>query len=129
MNSYVIVLLNGLIHGRQMELPKMNIFARLHRTGLLALMLMLSLAASPNAFAQAATAPAARANVSPPEPSKPAAKPRAARERSPAQKANDDRMRACGTEWRAKKAELSAKGETWRKFSVDCRARLKAKGA
>jgi hypothetical protein len=51
------------------------------------------------------------------------------RERSPAQKANDDRMRACGAEWRTRKAELSAKGETWRKFSVDCRARLKARGA
>ncbi len=60
---------------------------------------------------------------------KPEAQTRPRRERSQAQKANDDRMRACGAEWRTKKTELTAQGETWRKFSVACRARLKAGGA
>jgi hypothetical protein len=53
-----------------------------------------------------------------------AAKPK--RERSEAQKRNDDMMRACGQEWRADKASLQAKGETWRNFLKDCRAKKKA---
>jgi hypothetical protein len=52
------------------------------------------------------------------------AKPR--RERSAAQKQNDDMMRACGQEWRAEKAALQAKGETWRSFLKDCRSKKKA---
>lgn len=52
-----------------------------------------------------------------------AAKPK--RERSEAQKKNDEMMRACGQEWRADKASLQAKGETWRNFLKDCRARKK----
>jgi hypothetical protein len=50
------------------------------------------------------------------------------RQRSPAQLANDNRMRACGAEWRANKARLTAQGQNWRSFNVECRARLKAQG-
>ncbi len=71
---------------------------------------------APGAPAQATPAPAQAA------PAKPA------RQRSAAQLANDDRMRKCGAEWRANKAALTAQGQTWRKFNVDCRARLKAAG-
>jgi hypothetical protein len=53
-----------------------------------------------------------------------AAKPK--RERSAKQKENDEMMRACGAEWRAEKASLQAKGETWRSFLKDCRAKKKA---
>jgi ParB-like chromosome segregation protein Spo0J len=49
-----------------------------------------------------------------------------ARERSAKQKQNDEMMRACGAEWRAEKAALRAKGETWRSFLKDCRARKKS---
>jgi hypothetical protein len=62
-----------------------------------------------------------------PEAAKPeteAAKPK--RERSASQKQNDDMMRACGQEWRAEKAALQAKGETWRGFLKECRAKKKA---
>lgn len=58
------------------------------------------------------------------EEARPAEKPR--RERSEAQRRNDDMMRTCGSEWRAEKAALQAKGETWRSFLKDCRARKKA---
>ncbi|MCU0820736.1 MAG: hypothetical protein MUF11_15800 [Beijerinckiaceae bacterium] len=68
----------------------------------------------------AATAPAAQA------PSAEAPKPK--RQRSEAQLANDNRMRACGQEWRQNKAQLTAQGKTWRVFNVECRARLKAQG-
>lgn len=71
--------------------------------------------------APAQTAPAATAPAQA-EPAKPA------RQRSPAQLANDDRMRKCGAEWRANKPALSAQGKTWRVFNVECRARLKAAG-
>lgn len=54
--------------------------------------------------------------------------PKPKRQRSEAQLANDNRMRACGAEWRANKAALSAQGKTWRVFNVECRARLKAQG-
>ena len=50
-----------------------------------------------------------------------AAKPR--RERSAKQRQQDDMMRACGSEWRAEKAALQAKGGTWRSFLKDCRAK------
>lgn len=50
------------------------------------------------------------------------------RQRSAAQLANDNRMRACGKEWRENKAKLTAQGQTWLKFSTECRARLKAAG-
>jgi len=48
-----------------------------------------------------------------------------ARERSAKQKENDDMMRACGASWRADKVALQAKGETWRSYLKDCRAKLK----
>jgi hypothetical protein len=56
----------------------------------------------------------------------PAAKPK--RPRSPAQLANDNRMRACGKEWRENKPKLTAQGKTWRVYNVECRARMKAAG-
>jgi hypothetical protein len=52
--------------------------------------------------------------------------PRPRRERSEAQKQNDEMMRACGQEWRAEKAALQAKGETWRGFLKECRAKKRA---
>jgi hypothetical protein len=51
--------------------------------------------------------------------------PKPRRERSEAQKQNDEMMRACGQEWRAEKAALQAKGETWRGFLKECRAKKK----
>lgn len=54
--------------------------------------------------------------------------PKPKRQRSQAQLANDNRMRACGQEWRQNKAALEAQGKTWRVFNVECRARLKAQG-
>ncbi len=53
-----------------------------------------------------------------------AAKPK--RERSAKQRENDEMMRACGATWRAEKAALQEKGETWRSFLKDCRAKKKA---
>lgn len=50
------------------------------------------------------------------------------RERSEAQKANDNRMKACGAEWRANKEALTKQGKTWRTYMPECNARLKAKG-
>jgi hypothetical protein len=78
-------------------------------------------AASPRT-APAAQAPAAQAQA----PAAEAPKPK--RQRSEAQLANDNRMRACGQEWRQNKAQLTAQGKTWRVFNVECRARLKAQG-
>ena len=54
---------------------------------------------------------------------KPAKKPR-----SEAQKKNDARMRACGQEWRAAKANRTTEGKTWRQFSLECRRKKKASG-
>jgi hypothetical protein len=62
------------------------------------------------------------AEAKPEEKAEPA-KPR--RERSAKQKQNDEMMKACGAEWRAEKASLQAKGETWRSFLKDCRAKKK----
>lgn len=47
------------------------------------------------------------------------------RQRSEAQKRNDDIMRACGQEWRANKPALQGRGLTWITFSKDCRAKRK----
>ena len=63
-----------------------------------------------------------------PAPAPTAEAPKAKRARSPAQLANDQRMRDCGAEWRTNKAALQAQGKTWRVFNVECRARLKAQG-
>jgi hypothetical protein len=73
--------------------------------------------------ARTAAPPAQQAT---PAPTTEAPKPK--RQRSEAQLANDNRMRACGAEWRANKAALSAQGKTWRVFNVECRARMKAQG-
>lgn len=83
---------------------------------------------APAAPAEAAPAPARPVRATPAQaaPTQEGARP--ARQRSAAQLANDDRMRKCGAEWRANKASLEARGQTWRKFNVECRARLKAAG-
>jgi hypothetical protein len=75
--------------------------------------------------ARTAAPPAAQA-TSPAPAAAEAPKPK--RQRSEAQLANDNRMRACGAEWRQNKAALTAQGKTWRVFNVECRARLKAQG-
>jgi hypothetical protein len=64
--------------------------------------------------------PAAKPEEKPAE----AAKPK--RERSAKQKENDEMMKACGAEWRAEKVSLQAKGETWRSFLKDCRAKKRS---
>lgn len=48
--------------------------------------------------------------------------------RSAAQQKNDDRMRACGKEWRDAKAANKTGGKTWREFSTECRKKKKAGG-
>lgn len=74
-----------------------------------------------------ATAPTTAPTTAPAPAATPAAEaPKAKRARSEAQLANDNRMRACGQEWRAGKDKLKAEGKTWRVFNVECRARLKA---
>jgi hypothetical protein len=60
----------------------------------------------------------------PDEKAETSAKPK--RERSAKQKENDEMMRACGSSWRAEKAALQAKGETWRSFLKECRAKKKS---
>lgn len=75
----------------------------------------------------APTAPAA-APAPAPAPKADAKEAKPKRARSPAQLANDNRMRACGKEWRENKAKLTAAGKTWRVYNVECRARMKAAG-
>lgn len=72
------------------------------------------------------TAPAAEATTAATAQTANAEAPKPKRKRSEAQLANDNRMRACGKEWRENKAKLTASGKTWRVFNVECRARLKA---
>lgn len=72
-----------------------------------------------------ATQPPAPARAEPPLPTRAAPPAKAKRPRSPAQLANDERMRACGKEWRAQKEALKAQGLTWYRFSAECRKRLK----
>ena len=48
--------------------------------------------------------------------------------RSEAQKKNDERMRACGQEWRAAKAANKTGGKSWREFSTECRRKKKTGG-
>ena len=48
--------------------------------------------------------------------------------RSAAQQKNDERMRACGKEWREAKAANKTGGKTWREFSTECRKKKKAGG-
>ncbi len=47
------------------------------------------------------------------------------RERSAKQKENDEIMRACGASWRADKEALQGKGQTWRAYLKECRAKRK----
>ena len=75
--------------------------------------------------------PSTNRTATPPAQAAPAATteaPKPKRQRSEAQLANDNRMRACGADWRANKAALQAQGKTWRVFNVECRARMKAQG-
>jgi len=51
---------------------------------------------------------------------------KAKKPRSEAQKKNDERMRACGKEWRAAKAANKTNGQNWRQFSTECRRKKKA---
>ena len=78
------------------------------------------------------TAPAATPAPAPqqtaPTPQAETTAPKAKRARSEAQLANDNRMRACGAEWKANKPALTAQGKTWKTFMPECRARLKAQG-
>lgn len=74
------------------------------------------------------TVPAPHVAPAPAQPATAAEEPKAKRQRSAAQLANDNRMRACGQEWRANKTALQAQGKTWLTFSTECRARLKAQG-
>lgn len=66
---------------------------------------------------------AAKADALKPETS--AAPKKEKKPRSEAQKKNDERMRACGTEWRAAKAANKTEGKSWREFSKDCRRKKK----
>ena len=81
------------------------------------------IAMTPLAALSQTTKPAAdppKADVAKPEPAK--AEPKAEKKpRSEAQKKNDERMRACGKEWRAAKAANKTDGKTWRQFSTECR--------
>jgi len=82
----------------------------------------------PSASPPPASAPPVRREVAPVVPSEahPETPPAGTkRPRSPAQRANDERMRACGREWRVRKEALRAEGWTWYRFSAECRARLK----
>lgn len=83
--------------------------------------------APPPALAPAGAAPTLKdtAPATSPEPSTEKPPLSTKRPRSPAQRANDERMRACGREWRAQKNDLKARGLTWYRFSAECRARLK----
>jgi hypothetical protein len=64
--------------------------------------------------------------ITPPAPANPAQKPK--KPRSAAQKKNDERMKACGQEWRIAKASQKTGGKNWREFSRDCRRQKKAGG-
>lgn len=61
-----------------------------------------------------------KADVAQPQPKK------EKKPRSEAQKKNDERMRACGKEWRAAKAANKTEGKNWRQFSTECRRKKKA---
>lgn len=77
---------------------------------------------APSAPARAKPAPTAATTATATETTKPK------RARSEAQLKNDERLRACGAEWRGDKEALTKKGYTWIKYSVECRKRLAAQG-
>jgi outer membrane biosynthesis protein TonB len=88
--------------------------------------------AAPPAAAQT-TPPETQKRVAAPKPKAETATPTEAaekpkRQRSPAQLANDDRMRKCGAEWREAKAAGKTGTQTYVQYSTACRARLKAAG-
>ena len=81
----------------------------------------------PGAAAPAApTTRTAPATTTAAAPATETAKPK--RPRSEAQLKNDERLRACGAEWRANKDALTKKGYNWIKYSGECRKRLAAQG-
>lgn len=95
----------------------------LARFAFAALLAMTPLAALGQTAKPAADPPKAEA------PKKEGAKTDAQREKKPrseAQQKNDERMRACGKEWRAAKAANKTDGKNWREFSTDCRRKKKA---
>lgn len=54
-----------------------------------------------------------------------AATPRAPGQKSPAQLAEQDRLRQCGAQWKADKAAGKTAGQTWPKYWSACSKRLK----
>ncbi|MBX9907759.1 MAG: hypothetical protein K2Z25_03515 [Beijerinckiaceae bacterium] len=88
--------------------------------------LALPAAAQTNPLQQRPAAPARTAPATTASPAAEAAKPK--RARSEAQLKNDNRLRACGAEWRANKPDLTKKGYNWIKYSTECRKRLAAQG-
>jgi hypothetical protein len=92
-----------------------------------ALALALPAAAQTNPLQQRPAAPARTAPATTAAaPAAETAKPK--RARSEAQLKNDNRLRACGAEWRANKPDLTKKGYNWIKYSTECRKRLAAQG-
>lgn len=84
---------------------------------------------APEARAQTTAAAAQAAQATPgarTAPSAQEAPARPRRERSEAQRRNDQVMRDCGAEWRAGKDAMQAQGKTWRTFLPECRARRRA---
>ncbi len=93
-----------------------------------ALALALPAAAQTNPLQQRPAAPARTAPATTAAPAAETAKPKPKRARSEAQLKNDNRLRACGAEWRANKPDLTKKGYNWIKYSTECRKRLAAQG-
>lgn len=91
-----------------------------------ALALAVPAAAQTNPLQQRPAAPARTAPATTAAPAAETTKPK--RARSEAQLKNDNRLRACGAEWRANKPELTKKGYNWIKYSTECRKRLAAQG-
>ncbi|MCP8940900.1 hypothetical protein NK718_20425 [Alsobacter sp. SYSU M60028] len=74
--------------------------------------------ASP-AFAQTATTPAKPAATAPAKPAA-AAPSTSTKAPTPAQTAQRNKMKACGSKWQAMKKAGKTQGQTWREFSSDC---------
>ena len=72
--------------------------------------------------------PGAATAAAPAKTTEAAEKAKPKRARSEAQLKNDNRLRACGAEWRANKPKLTAQGYNWIKYSGECRKRLAAQG-
>ena len=65
--------------------------------------------------------PAAQTPAAQPAPAAQTAAPAGKRARSEKQLKNDQAMRDCGADWRANKAALQAKGQTWKTYMPACR--------